>query len=242
MNYEQYKHLMLAGTITFPSTFPQLGQLSLRKSTGHGVIESVAAKYNDLLVITERPSIRITISRCMPAADVRAVFVPHDPHHVSWDHGHWLLGEEVLEKVRARLAACAQLYGIVFVAEHTATLLEVEAGMTAAESAQYYPPLLCDRSNNHYDASGKARQSGALSGYSGQAPVLSPCEIIDPHLSAQAYGQSMSPFELLETSMSPCEWRERCELPLQSQSPYASPCEFQAEFTPGPFEKKTYKP
>jgi hypothetical protein len=232
MNYEQYKHLMLAGTITFPSTFPQLGILSLRKSTGHGAIESVAAKYNDLLVITERPSIRITISRCMPAADVRAVFLPHDPHHVSWDHGHWFLGEEVLEKVRARLASCAQLYGIVFVAEHTATLLEVEAGMTAAESAQYYPPLLCDRSNNHYDASGKAHQSGARSGYFGQGPALSPCEYVDPHLTAQAYGQSMSP----------CEWREPCELPLQSQSPYASPCEFQAEFTPGPFEKKTYKP
>ena len=60
--------------------------------------------------------------------------------------GTWLLGNEI----SAYLSGKDRVLGIVFVAEAESTLLEVHAGMTAGESAQYYPPLPSDRSFNHY--------------------------------------------------------------------------------------------
>jgi hypothetical protein len=41
--------------------------------------------------------------------------------------------------------------GIVYVRENASSMLELQAGLTAAESAEYYPPLPDDRSVNHYN-------------------------------------------------------------------------------------------
>ena len=54
----------------------------------------------------------------------------------------WLDG---LRKSRPR-----PLVGTVFVRETTPVLMQVEVSMTAAESAEYYPPVVRDRSDVHY--------------------------------------------------------------------------------------------
>jgi hypothetical protein len=147
MNRHDFRQLQLAGTITFPATFPQLGSITLR-------CESIPTKRKDsekqsvlFLNVREFPSARVTLMRRVMADRVRAVFLPRDPNRVSFEDGTWLLGSEVADRLQKN--NCPVL-GIVYVGESEPTLLQVSAGMTAAESAQYYPPLPCDRSHNHY--------------------------------------------------------------------------------------------
>jgi hypothetical protein len=151
MNRDDYRHLLLSGTVTFPATFPQLGSISV-------ISEPIPLgldchEQRDMLVVKEFPSAKVTISRKVFADRVRAVFIPQDPNQVSYACGTWLLGNEIA----AYLNCQERVLGIVFVSETESTLLEVHAGMTAGESAQYYPPLPCDRSFNHYGGTPKQR-------------------------------------------------------------------------------------
>lgn len=151
MNRENYRHLLLSGTVTFPATFPQIGSISL-------IVDSIPCgieghRQREILIVKEFPSARVTISRKIVADNVRAVFIPQDPNRVSYACGTWLLANEIAPHLRSR----ERVLGIVFVAETESTLLEVHAGMTAGESAQYYPPLPNDRSFNHYGGQTKQR-------------------------------------------------------------------------------------
>jgi hypothetical protein len=83
------------------------------------------------------------------ATDVAAVFVPDDPDCVDLRKGKWLLGDEI-STIGILSGKGASVVGIAYVREQASTLLNVEIGMTAAESAEYYPPLPDDRSVNHY--------------------------------------------------------------------------------------------
>jgi len=165
MNREDFKQLALAGTVTFPNTFPQLAELSLRAVSDPTFAIGKCSDNAVLLVATERPSARVTIIRSIPIADVRALLIPRELANVCIHSGTWYLGKEVEIGLRLQLNNASRVFGIVYLAEATPTLLEVHAGMTAAESAQYYPPLPCDRSHNHYDP-----QPGTLSPY-----VQDPC-------------------------------------------------------------------
>ncbi len=147
MNRDDYRHLLLAGTVTFPATFPQLGSITLIPEATPSGIEG--GKQHEMLVVKEFPSAKVTISRKVMVDNVRAVFIPQDPSRVSYDWGTWLLVDEIAEFLRGK----ERVRGIVFVLEAGSTLLEVLAGMTAGESAQYYPPLPQDRSFNHYGSS-----------------------------------------------------------------------------------------
>lgn len=149
MNREQLKHLAVSATITFPATFPRLADIQLRQ--GCDLSPPDGEQATTYLVAIERPSVRVTLKRMLPVSDVRAIFAPRDPNCVHLDDGSWLIGSEIEAGIRLHSANGGRLYGIVYVSEQTPTLLEVVAGMTAAESSQYYPPLPCDRSLNHYD-------------------------------------------------------------------------------------------
>lgn len=155
MNREQLKHLAVSATVTFPATFPRLAELRLRQC--RAVPPNNGEQETSYLVAIERPSVRVTMNRVLPLSDVRAIFIPRDRNCVHPEDGTWLLGSEIEIGIRLQITSHNALYGIVYVAEQTATLLEVQAGMTAAESAQYYPPLPCDRSVNHYDPYRQAR-------------------------------------------------------------------------------------
>lgn len=145
----EYRQMLLAGTVTFPATFPQVGRLELRSE----VLPVLCGKPADILTVTETPSSRVTMTRQVLACSVRAVFLPRDPQNVDYADGQWLLEGEIAPGLQLHLQdRIGPLYGIVFVAEGESSSLNVTAGMTAAESVQYYPPLPCDPSHNHYNA------------------------------------------------------------------------------------------
>lgn len=146
---EDIRHLMLAGTISFPSTFPKLGLLGLVDRPD--LAEITAAPSSRYLTVTEDSSLSVTIKRWVAISEVKAVLVPRDPNHVRAEDGMWYFGNEIEQALTVCLRNGQRPLGIAYVAEATATLLEVRAGMTAAESAQYYPPITCDRTRNHYN-------------------------------------------------------------------------------------------
>lgn len=149
MNREQLIQLATAGTVTFPATFPRLAEIQLREARDLAV--ACGSREEVYLIAVERPSVKVTIKRILRVADVRAVFLPSNPNGVNPHDGTWMLAAEVEMGLRLHQCNRGSALGIVYVAEQTPTILEVHAGMTAAESAQYYPPLPIDRSVNHYD-------------------------------------------------------------------------------------------
>ena len=148
LNRVEYRQMLLAGTVTFPATFPHAGRLELRSET----LSGLSGKSEDLLAVIETPSARVTLCRQVLASAVRAVFLPRDPQHANYSDGIWLLPGEIVQGIKLQLQnANGVLYGIVFVAENEPSMLNMSAGMTAAESVQYYPPLPGDPSHNHYN-------------------------------------------------------------------------------------------
>ncbi len=104
--------------------------------------------------VQETPSPRVTLQRKVLASKVRAVFIPNNPASINQNAGVWLLGKEVETGLKLlQNQKVSPIIGIVYVPEDEPSLLVMQAGMTAAESTQYYPPLPCDRSYNHYNAS-----------------------------------------------------------------------------------------
>lgn len=160
MNRDDYRQLLLSGTVTFPATFPQLGSISLCSEPVPCGLGGQNQRMQDMLVVHEFPSARVTIARKLFAEKVRAIFLPQDPNRVNYGCGTWLLDQEIA----AHLRSVGQVLGIVFVPETESTLLEVRAGLTAGESAQYYPPLPCDRSYNHYAGHPKQRHMMSCDG------------------------------------------------------------------------------
>lgn len=160
MNRNDYRQLLLAGTVTFPATFPQLGRISLVSESVPCQVEGVY-RTQDVLVVHEFPSAKVTITRRVFADKVRALFLPQDPNRVSYACGEWLLNKEIADRLRR---CKGPVLGILFVPESESTLLEVRAGLTAGESAQYYPPLPSDRSYNHYSAHPKQQHMFSCDG------------------------------------------------------------------------------
>jgi hypothetical protein len=143
LSREEHRQLLLAGTVTFPATFPQLGLI-------HFLHESLTSgKTLEMISVTERPSPRVTLVRRIKASSVRAIFLPRDPQHVHYSDGRWLLGSDICEFLSSSKNGVS--IGIVFVPESEPSLLHMTAGMNAAESIQYYPPLPGDPSHNHYN-------------------------------------------------------------------------------------------
>lgn len=174
LHRDEYRQMLLAGTVTFPATFPQVGRLDLR----YELLPVRDGEQQEVLVVSESPSPKVTMTRRVPASSVRAVFLPRDPRHVNYADGQWLLAGEVVHGLKSRLKECqGAVYGIAFVGESEPSLLSVSAGMTAAESAQYYPPLPGDPSNNHYNPWPDTHSPGVAPIAS--CVVQSPCSVHD---------------------------------------------------------------
>ncbi|EMI19485.1 hypothetical protein RMSM_03575 [Rhodopirellula maiorica SM1] len=213
MDRERYRQLLLAGTVTFPATLPRVAELSLQSIEQLPVAEvggvDPGSKW---LRATERPSPRVTLIRSILVTEVRAVFLPQNPANFDWDQGTWLLESEVLPGLQMQLNDAPRVLGVLYVPEFSPTLLEVHTGMTAAESAQYYPPLPCDRSRDHYQAGGTKlasltaqAQTGASGLFTTRQEHETPCdsyirsagmvadeELYDPHLADVASLRSLS--------------------------------------------------
>ena len=156
---DEYRQMLLAGTVSFPATFPQVGRLSLTEESLPFLAESSVS----FLSVTESPSARVTLQRRVRTAAVRAVFLPNDPRNVNYADGQWLLGDEILNGLTQLLKDNLSLEGIVYVPESEPSMLHVSAGMTAGESVQYYPPLPNDPAHNHYNAWPSAPAKGYAS-------------------------------------------------------------------------------
>ncbi len=188
MNREQLTQFLLSGTVTFPGTLPGVVELAVRPLHDRSASQSLGAH---ALIATQRPSPSVTMVRTVSLADVRAVFIPRDVSCIRFDDGAWYLGCEVAAGIQAHCAYSSKVLGIAYVPESCPSLLEVSTGLTAGESIQYYPPLPCDRSQNHYDAS--RRQGPSLrcpptsetKAYQDECAsfMWTPCENIDPYLS-----------------------------------------------------------
>jgi hypothetical protein len=154
--------MSLGGTVSVPQTFPQLARMTVIDSAPPPTGEPSRA----MLKAEHQVSPKLAISRTFFLDDVAAIFLPDDAQSVDLQRGVWLLQREIptflaaLERNRGESPL-----GIAYVREQAPTLMLVEVGMTAAESAEYYPPLPDERSVDHYQIpsaqSGQEFSSGA---------------------------------------------------------------------------------
>lgn len=143
-NRSAAQSMLLAGTIPFPTIFPELGLVTY---DDQGIALPGRSRNGKMptLTVEQLLSPKLTIWRTFFVEDVAAVFLPADEKQVQLADGDWLLGGEI-----KTLKKAGGSRGIVYVRENSPTLLSMQVGMTAAESAEYYPPLPDDRSINHY--------------------------------------------------------------------------------------------
>ncbi len=138
---QQMRAMYMAGTVSIPPRFPDVAEITFTRNDSR----------NEPIFITasQRLSPRVIIKRSFFAQDVMSLFVPHDAKRVDLEKGTWFEDDLLKQKVSDLLDKSA-VTGILYVREAAQSILEMEAGLTAAESAQYYPPLPEDRSVDHY--------------------------------------------------------------------------------------------
>ena len=151
---DQLRSFFLAGTVPIPSPFPALGKISLNLHAGD-VQQAPEELPLDALVIEHQQSPRVTIARTVLIDDVQAVFLPGDPEDFNLLGGTWYFQPEIKKCLVAALSENVDAKGIVHVPEGARVYMEVGVGMTAAESAEYYPPLAPERSDAHYQLGGQ---------------------------------------------------------------------------------------
>ena len=143
INDEQIRTMYLAGTVSVPLIFPELGKITAGRQS-----EDPASPL--LLRVEHRISPRLMIARSFLLSEVAVVFIPNDPHCVDVNRGRWLVNGQLESVLLPQGDASVEVLGIAYVLERARTLMQVEVGMTAAESVDYYPPLPGDRSLDHY--------------------------------------------------------------------------------------------
>jgi hypothetical protein len=156
----QMRSFHLAGTVAIPTPFPEVGTLRLRPSAlaYQGGDEMFA---DDLVDIEHVQSHRLVIVRTVRLSDVAAVLLGECVNPIDLSAARWYFGPEVGEVLEARANdnTPGLMMGIAYVRESAPVLMRVEVGMTAAESVEYYPPVLGERSDDHYRLSGAGRKA-----------------------------------------------------------------------------------
>ena len=149
LTFDALHALHLAGTISIPNPFPEPGWISLdalSSSKGRKRADE------DVVRIEHVHSNRLVISRRVRIDDIQVMHLADDSKNPEELRDRWCVGRsglslwlDGLRKNRPR-----PLVGTVFVRETTPVLMQVEVSMTAAESAEYYPPVVRERSDAHY--------------------------------------------------------------------------------------------
>lgn len=133
--------MFLSGTVSIPPRSPDVADISHSRNQGESGPFFVTA--------TQQLSPKVVIRRTFFVQDVMSLFIPRDAKQVDFEKGTWLQGDGLANQLSSLLDQ-APIKGIIYVREFAQSILEMEAGLTAAESAQYYPPLPDDRSVDHY--------------------------------------------------------------------------------------------
>jgi len=149
---EQSVAMQLAGTVSFPPTLPNLVRIALVPATAvQGKASDNGKAASREMILTEQSvSARVMIRRYFSVADVTAIQASHGESSGGSGPGVWYLGQELTEGAMGNKLRGPGVWGIAYVREQAQTLMQVDVGMTAAESAEYYPPLPGDRSHDHY--------------------------------------------------------------------------------------------
>jgi hypothetical protein len=149
-SFDPQRAMCLSGTVTIPSPFPEVGQFSLQRVSSPSASRDRTA-HTDYLCIEHVQSHRLMVARIISLDDVSAVLLTANGK-LERDTGEWLVGPAGRHELIARLRKTKKrpLAGIAYVREHAQVLMRVETGMTAAESSEYYPPLVGERTDAHY--------------------------------------------------------------------------------------------
>ena len=131
--------MYLSGTVSIPPKLPAVADIAFDRIGGKLVAKA-----------TQKISAKLTIMRTFFIEDVASMFIPRDPDAIDMEDGRWM-EDAVLRGFAQQNVGKAPEKGIIFVREHAQSILEMKAGLTAAESAEYYPPLPDNRSVDHYD-------------------------------------------------------------------------------------------
>lgn len=148
MNREQRRAMQLAGTVSVPQKFPQLALIAFSVNETDAGEFDIDLKY---LTVDHVINAKLRIRRSFRTSDVSAIFLPWSSETIDLQDGEWYLGGEIVKALPTALENRGGIArGIAYVPEQASTLMQVEVGMTAAESVDYYPPLPDDRSVDHY--------------------------------------------------------------------------------------------
>ncbi len=149
-SFDSHRAMYLSGTVTIPSPFPEVGRMSLQRLSSPTPSKRRAA-HKDFLCVEHTQSHRLMIARFVAMSDVSAVLLAEDGK-VSNGHGQWLVGAAGQHELVAllRKSKTGIVDGIAYIREHAQVLMRVETGMTAAESSEYYPPTVSERTDSHY--------------------------------------------------------------------------------------------
>lgn len=159
-SFDIHRSLYLAGTIPIPSPTPNVGRISLHSLWPKG---GDAASRETVLKVEHVQSNRLAISRSVLLSEVDAVHVSDDDANPPELRDQWFCGKKSVEEFAGLLeqAKPEEIVGVVYVRETARVLMNVMVSMTAAESAEYYPPVLRERSDGHY-ASDPTLQNATL--------------------------------------------------------------------------------
>jgi hypothetical protein len=148
LTFDSLNALHLAGTISFPNPFPEPGWISLEGLSSRRRKRDA----EDVVRVEHVHSHRLVVSRRVRLDDVQVVYLADDPKNPTSVRDRWCVGRSGLAiwLKGLRKNRPHPLVGTVFVRENTPVLMQVEVSMTAAESAEYYPPVVRDRSDAHY--------------------------------------------------------------------------------------------
>jgi hypothetical protein len=193
MNREQRRAMQLAGTVSVPQKFPQLAMISF------SVNETDTGEFDvdfTYLAVDHVINAKLRIRRSFRTSDVSAIFLPWNCDCVDLQNGEWFLGPEITKALPTVLENRGGIArGIAYVPEQAATLMQVEVGMTAAESVDYYPPLPDDRSVDHYamgdpslKGGGRPKLSDPCSAFAAGDPCAAAFATRDPCSNFADYG------------------------------------------------------
>ena len=125
----------LVGTIAIPNAFPELATIQSHAQArliGGGALDNV------LQIIERKP--QWTIVRTVSVRDVIAVFTTTEtnPGEIRRDWlnaKNWITGKRSIRDIKGTQT------GIAYVSDRARVIMNIEFGMTAADSAEYYPPV-----------------------------------------------------------------------------------------------------
>lgn len=134
----QIRHLHLAGTVSIPRHFPELGRIWYLPKGAEGDDEN---RKTPVLRVEHELSHTASVTRTCLLEEVRAVFVPKKPSKVDLKKGRFLLRHEIADAwPHLKKDADGAVLGIVHVHETARTHTEVSMGMAAARSVEFVVP------------------------------------------------------------------------------------------------------